>query len=184
MQVRSIREAIRPFTPESDVNSDLIKAAVFIIMFHLNDELFVILNRRSDTVGSHKVEICFPGGKMEKDDPDLMHTALRELREEMGILPGEVEVFGSISSVQTNTGFDITPFVGYISYPYHCEINKDEVESVIEFPINRVFDENFKRSAASESEYPVFEYNAHVVFGATARILSDFYDLIVETRLN
>ena len=102
----------------------------------------------------------------------------------MGISQGQVEVFGSISSVQTNTGFDITPFVGYISYPYHCEINKDEVESVIEFPINGVFDENFKRSPASESEYPVFEYNEHVVFGATARILSDFYDLIFETRLN
>ena len=184
MQASAIREAICRFVPDSKVDSYLIKAAVFIILFHLNGELFVILTRRSNTVGTHKGEICFPGGKMEKDDPDLMHTALRELREEMGILPGEVEVFGSINSVQTNTGFDITPYVGYISYPYHCEINKDEVESVIEFPINRVFDENFKHSLASEGEYPVFEYDAHVVFGATARILSDFYNLIVETRLN
>ena len=184
MQASAIREAIYRFVPDSKVDSYLIKAAVFIILFHLNGELFVILTRRSNTVGTHKGEICFPGGKMEKDDPDLMHTALRELREEMGILPGEVEVFGSINSVQTNTGFDITPYVGYISYPYHCEINKDEVESVIEFPINRVFDENFKHSPASEGEYPVFEYDAHVVFGATARILSDFYNLIVETRLN
>ena len=184
MQASAIREAICRFVPDNKMDSYLIKAAVFIILFHLNGELFVILNRRSNSVGTHKGEICFPGGKMEKDDPDLMHTALRELREEMGILPGEIEVFGSISSVQTNTGFDITPFVGYISYPYHCEINKDEVESVIEFPINRVFDENFERSPAYESEYPVFEYNTHVVFGATARILSDFYDLIIETRLN
>ena len=115
MQASAIRDAICGFAPASSVDSSLIKAAVFIILFHLNDELFVILNRRSNSVGTHKGEICFPGGKMEKDDPDLMHTALRELREEMGILPGEIEVFGSISSVQTNTGFDITPFVGYIS---------------------------------------------------------------------
>ena len=184
MQVRSIREAIRQFTPESDVNSDLIKAAVFIIMFHQNDELFVILNRRSDTVGSHKGEICFPGGKMDENDPDLMFTALRELREEMGISQGQVEVFGSISSVQTNTGFDITPFVGYISYPYQCEVNKDEVESIIEFPINSMSTENFKHPFQSESGYPVFEYDGDVVFGATARILSDFYNLIVDPRDN
>ena len=184
MQVRFIREAIRQFAPESSVNSNLIEAAVFIILFHLNDELFVILNRRSDTVGNHKGEICFPGGKMDEDDPDLMYTALRELREEMGISQGQVEVFGSISSVQTNTGFDITPFVGYISYPYQCEVNKDEVESIIEFPINSMSTENLKHSSQSESEYPVFEYDGDVVFGATARILSDFYNLIVDPRDN
>ena len=175
---------MRQFAPEISVNSNLIKAAVFIIMFHLNGELFVILNRRSDTVGSHKGEICFPGGKMDEDDPDLMYTAFRELREEMGISQGQVEVFGSISSVETNTGFDITPFVGYISYPYQCEVNKDEVESIIEFPINSMSTENFKHPSQSESGYPVFEYDGDVVFGATARILSDFYNLIVDPRDN
>ena len=184
MQASAIRDAICRFAPASNVDSNLIKAAVFIILFHLNDELFVILNRRSDTVGSHKGEICFPGGKMDENDPDLMFTALRELREEMGISQGQVEVFGSISSVQTNTGFDITPFVGYISYPYQCEVNKDEVESIIEFPINSMSTENFTHPFQSESGYPVFEYNGDVVFGATARILSDFYNLIVDPRDN
>ena len=121
---------------------------------------------------------------MDENYPDLMFTALRELKEEMGISQGQVEVFGSISSVQTNTGFDITPFVGYISYPYQCEVNKDEVESIIEFPINSMSTENFKHPFQSESGYPVFEYNGDVVFGATARILSDFYNLIVDPSDN
>ena len=184
MLVGIIREAVERFVPENNLTPDLISAAVMILVFRLDDELFVILNRRADTVEHHKGEVCFPGGTMDRGDPDLLFTALRELKEEMGISSNEVEVFGSIGSVQTNTGFNITPYVGFIRYPYQCELNKDEVESIIEFPIKSMSTGKFDRPSVSENRYPVFEYDGNIVFGATARILSDFYNLIVQPSEN
>tara|TARA_Y100001934_G_C12321305_1_gene760196 strand:- start:347 stop:904 length:558 start_codon:yes stop_codon:yes gene_type:complete len=178
MKVQAVREIIGKFVPDGGVRADLTSAAVMITIFVVSEELFVILNRRTRTLPRHKGEVCFPGGTMDCNDPDLKYTALRELNEEMGISPNEVEVFGSIGNVQTNTGFDITPFVGFINYPYTYEVNEDEVESIIEFPIENIFGDQCERSLISDNEYPVFEFDGDIVFGATARILSDFCNLI------
>ena len=41
----------------------------------------------------------FPGGKMDDTDPDIQFTALREAKEEMGINPDSIDVWGALSDI-------------------------------------------------------------------------------------
>jgi len=45
-------------------------------------------------VEHHKGEISFPGGRVDPDDSDLLHTALREGAEEIGLDPRHVTILG------------------------------------------------------------------------------------------
>ena len=62
-------------------------AAVLMPIFELDDDLHLVYIRRSDHVDSHRGQVAFPGGRVDPTDETLLHTALREAREEVGIEP-------------------------------------------------------------------------------------------------
>jgi hypothetical protein len=77
----------------------------------------------------------------------------------------------------------ISPFVAMIPYPYQFKPNSREVAEIIEVPLSTLQDKNnFKE--AFELYYgeltPVYsyEYQGHLIWGATARILKQFLDFI------
>lgn len=60
-------------------------AAVAIVQAG-GDEGSLLLMRRRESAGDFwSGHWCFPGGRRHADDADLLHTALRELREECGL---------------------------------------------------------------------------------------------------
>ena len=61
------------------------KASVLIFCYPKNDKMHIILIKRSDYIGFHSGEISFPGGKLDNQDKNLRHTALREFYEELGV---------------------------------------------------------------------------------------------------
>jgi len=165
-----------------------ILAGVLVLLFDRDGEYWVILNRRTQKVEHHKGEICFPGGRKDSLDKDLTETALRETWEEMGIAPGSVSVLGVLDKTETTTGYEITPTVGLISYPYQFNTHNDEVEAVIEMPLSALFLNDTRRDEAKLIEgevimQPAFHYENNMIFGATARILSNFACLIDSRNL-
>ena len=165
-----------------------IPAGVLVLLFDRDGEYWVILNKRTQKVEHHKGEICFPGGRKDRLDKDLTETALRETWEEMGIAPGSVSVLGVLDKTETTTGYEITPTVGLISYPYQFNIHNDEVEEVIEMPLSCLFLKDTRRYEAKLLEgevivQPAFHYENNMIFGATARILSNFACLIDSRNL-
>ena len=97
----------------------LVTAAVLVPIFQKNGALHVLLTKRSDMVEHHRGEISFPGGKLDLTDPDLESCALRETREEIGILPTDVKVLAELDDFYTvATRFHVVPFVGVIPHPY------------------------------------------------------------------
>ena len=121
-------------------------------------------------------------------DKDLTETALRETWEEMGIAPGSVSVLGVLDKTETTTGYEITPTVGLISYPYQFNTHNDEVEAVIEMPLSALFLNDTRRDEAKLLEgevimQPAFHYENNMIFGATARILNNFACLIDSRNL-
>src|SRR5579864_7909810 len=94
--------------PQSDSTSKL--AAVMIIVF--GDEPMVLMTERPKTMNHHAGEISFPGGTWEETDDDLLETAIRETREELGIDISRSMIIGQLKPVTTlNSGFTITPFI-------------------------------------------------------------------------
>src|SRR5690625_64946 len=70
----------------------LIPAAVLIPMVEREEDINIILTRRTDTLRSHPGQISFPGGRIEPEDLSIEAAALRESQEEIGLPPGQVEV--------------------------------------------------------------------------------------------
>jgi len=158
-------------------------AAVLIPMFIKDNEPHILFTLRTEKVEKHKGQISFPGGVSERDDKDLMTTALRETEEEMGILSNDVKILGRTDNFLTNTRYMVTPYVGYFNFPYQYKINKDEIERVIEVPLNTLLKpevfrrEKWKRDGI-EWDMHFYSYNGDVIWGVTGFLLSNFLSII------
>ncbi|MFN2169789.1 MAG: NUDIX hydrolase, partial [Anaerolineae bacterium] len=125
----------------------------------------------------------FPGGACEPIDEDLAATALRETDEEIGVPPHLVRVLGALDDFPTITHFVVTPFVGVVPHPLTYRLNRYEVESVVEVPLSFFTDPSGLRIEQREHEGQIFDvlfwdYGPHTIWGATARILKGFLELI------
>jgi 8-oxo-dGTP pyrophosphatase MutT (NUDIX family) len=113
-------------------------------------------------------------------------TALRETWEEVGVTPEDVEIAGRLDEMITNSNFLVTPFVGVLSRtPYEYVPSMEEVAEVIEPSIAHLLDRANLRWEEREVEgrvfrSPAYMFNEHRIFGATARMLSQFLSLLAE----
>lgn len=181
--IENVRLRLSGIDKERIEKACLVPAAVMLLLFEKDGQSHILFNKRSQEVEHHKGEIAFPGGVYDEVDGDLKATALRETWEEMGIRREHVEVLGELNDMETRTNFRIVPFVGTFSYPYPFQANPSEVTEVIEVPIGHLLTpSNHWQEVQEWLGYPrtehYYQYQDHVVFGATARILHQFLGLI------
>jgi 8-oxo-dGTP pyrophosphatase MutT (NUDIX family) len=146
----------------------------------------VVLTRRSSRLRSHAHQVSFPGGRLEVGE-ETQAAALREAREEVGIDPASVEIIGRLSSLRTVVNpSPITPFVGVVPFRPHLVPNPSEVERAFDVPLVELLDPDVYREELWEfpdgTEHPMqfFELIGDTVWGATARMLTELLDLVVE----
>lgn len=159
----------------------LAPAAVLIPYFVHNGREHLVLTKRSDTVATHKGQIAFPGGKPLEGETHL-ETALRETHEEVGITPSDVDVIGPLDDIVTVTSFRVRPYFGVIPYPYDFKICTQEIAELLLVPLDALVDEkNISKNLISngDNQFSVyyFDWGAHCIWGATARILAQFLNL-------
>lgn len=157
-------------------------AAVLLLVYENKNDYFILFTKRSEEVLHHKGQICFPGGVMDKADASLLQTALRESSEEIGLAGTNIITRGKLGEVVTPTGFQITPFVGELKSMGPWQLSVTEIAAIFDAPISHFLDpKNFgwtTRTYFGQSyQDPVFSYDNHKIWGATARILGDFLDV-------
>jgi 8-oxo-dGTP pyrophosphatase MutT (NUDIX family) len=158
-------------------------AAVLVPLFQKDGDCHLLFTKRSEEVKYHKGEISFPGGVVDEEDSELIHTALREAHEEIGLKENDVQVVGVLDDIVTITEFIVTPIVGFFPYPYPFKISEVEIAELIEVPLLFLLDgDSFSereifRGGQNEIVY-AYRYGKHIIWGATARILKQFLDLI------
>jgi 8-oxo-dGTP pyrophosphatase MutT (NUDIX family) len=162
-------------------------SAVLLLLYSKHGEHHLLLNKRTNNVDVNKGEICFPGGGIDPGDNDLVATALRETYEEMGILSRDVTVLGELDETTTRAGFVIRPYVGTIPYPYRFHPSPAEVAEVLEVPVSWLLNSDNVRMD-TESHYGEalaisYSYGGHLIYGATARILRQFLEILVSVGL-
>ena len=162
-------------------------AAVLVPLFGKDGDLHVLLTRRSQAVEHHKGEISFPGGRLDDTDPDLVHCALRETCEEVGVRPSDVRIAGELDDFYTvATHYLVVPFVGFIPYPYEFSTDSSEIEEVIGVPLGVFFDPDLRTDETwmlNNEPFPMISYRwrGHNIWGATARILDHFTGVLTES---
>lgn len=149
-----------------------------------NNQLNVILTLRTSGI-RHGGQICFPGGRSEQNEEPL-ETALRESQEEIGLLPEDVQIIGSITSFYLHhTNNKIDPFVGFLERKPDLTRNPNEVEEIITVGLHSLASEDNLINERWDLEHNSFDvpyWDIHEVplWGATAMIMSELMELYRE----
>lgn len=180
-RIRDIFQSFKP-TPLAG-GSDLKPSGVLIPIAFDHANSSVVLTVRTSRVRDHKGEISFPGGRKDPEDASFEATALRESHEEVGILPDHVEIIGQIDDIQTRSGYLVRPFVGFIPPDYAFQPSEQEVDLVLDIPLTHLLNgshttHEWRTNANGLEHNPVYHYDGHAVWGATARILDQFLGLL------
>jgi 8-oxo-dGTP pyrophosphatase MutT (NUDIX family) len=161
-------------------------AAVLVPLVERATGITVLLTERATTLRDHAGQISFPGGRIEPEDADAWHAALREAHEEIGLLPGLVEFAGYLPDHVVISGFRVTPVVGFVNPQYQLQIAAAEVHDVFEVPLDYILDAaNHKSRQRNIGELIIdvhdIPWGDRNIWGATAGMLMTFRRLL-QTR--
>ncbi len=160
----------------AEAREGLRRAGVLVPLFVRDAKLWVLLTRRTESVEHHRGQISFPGGGKEDADENLYATALRETEEELAIAPADVIPLGPLSPIVTVTDFYVEPYVAAVPQPYVWQPAEAEIAEVIEAPLAALMDPAIleqKPMPGREGMILFYHFGKHVIWGATARILSE-----------
>jgi len=163
------------------------QASVLLPLFIKDGHYWLLLMKRANTVEHHKSEVSFPGGVVDEKDDNLESTAKRETFEEIGVRDEDIEILGQLDDMTTITSrFIVHPFVGIVPFPYEFNLNRSEVDHLIEVPLQFFLDpsqpQTFSMHYKGDTfETPAFIYEGIVIWGATERILENFISVIRPT---
>jgi len=167
--------------PFSKINST--QAAVLILLYLADNEIYFFLTKRTDELKHHKGQISLPGGTQEGNEK-LIDTALRETQEEIGINKTSISIIGTITPLFVPvTGFMIYPFIGYSLNKLNPKPDPVEVATIFSVNISDLLNKENRTTEQRnirgyDVQVPYFKLNDYQVWGATSMILSEFRDLI------
>lgn len=124
-------------------------------------------------------QVALPGGRIDKNDPDALHTAIRELKEELNISAGNVDYLGSLGHFQTLQDTVIEVFAGIWNQRDAICFDPGEISKVLKIPVESVISTHVARRlngrmpGMDELLYPVEDL---VIWGVTAKILHHFIE--------
>lgn len=178
--------------PRADIESldktSVREAAVLALFYEKAGQPFLILTLRVQSEGVHSGQISFPGGKREPEDENFRETALRETQEEIGLDPKNLKVLGQLSPLYIPpSNFLVQPFVGFYRGQPNFTKQPSEVKEVISIDFNHFLKPEAvmqKEVMARElkMEVPVFFIDKHVIWGATAMMLSELKEMVLLQR--
>jgi len=185
--ISGILSARKPKVLDGGGATDYRHAGVLVPLLEEEGTCKVLFTQRTRHVEHHKGQISFPGGGVEEKDGSLEETVLRETYEEIGLSKRDIEILGRIDDALTvASNYVIHPLVGWVASVDDLTINRAEVNQVITAPLAI-----FYRGHSEKRRYPVeyegvtyetlaFEYGGHMIWGATARMMENFVEIMEE----
>jgi len=164
------------------------QGGVALLLYPDQGAWYMPLMKRSVYSGVHSGQISLPGGKMENSDGNLIETALRETKEEIGVNVPKSEVVGSLSEIYiTASHFNILPVVAVLGSKPDFIADEREVQEVITASLDDLLlSETSKEKDIHVRGYdivaPYFDISNEVVWGATAMIINEFITIAREVR--
>ncbi len=178
-----LRAAFAAYEPGRSDRCEAKPAAVLLLLYERDDGLHCLLQERSQQVEHHKGQISFPGGARDESDGSAASTALRETHEEVGVAPEDVDLLGELDEIWTISNFRVRPFVGWLrDWPYAFRYAPCEVAALLEVPLGHLADpaslvDDVREIDGRPIVFPSYRWDGRLIWGATARILTNFLDV-------
>ena len=165
-----------------EVLDDYRDAAVMVLLFPRDGQVLIPLVERPTTMPHHPGQIACPGGRLEPGE-DGATAALRELEEELGVPPGDVELLGELSTIWIPvSGFRVQPFVGVARNEPTWIPDGREVQQLLFAELSDLARRGptglYRRHRdGMDFEAPAYEVGARLVWGATALLLAELGEI-------
>lgn len=170
--------------------------SVLVPLVEKDGDLHILYEVRSDKLLKQPGEVCFPGGRMEKDET-AEECAVRETSEELNIPVGAIKVIAPMDYMHTYSNFTMYAFLGVIDYEVlkNTSVNTDEVKEIFlvpvaellemepeiynfdvipnvgeDFPYEKINSKTGYNWRKGNSTIPIYQYGHHVIWGLTGRI--------------
>lgn len=160
------------------------ESAVLILFYPSENQVFIPLILRPQYDGVHGGQMAFPGGRAEKEDENLVRTALREAQEEIGIRVSDVKVLGELTKLFIPpSNFYVQPIVGFMNHKPDFYPDPREVDKVIEITLATIKDPSIighktLNVRGLEIDTPFYDILETTVWGATAMMISELLMVI------
>ena len=184
-----------------DKNEKLWEAGVLVPLVKYRGKIGVLFEVRSARLHWQPGDVCFPGGKLDENDRNLQDTAVRETCEELGLESMDIEIYGKLDYLVTQTGPILYPFVGFIHDIKQVKPNAEEVAEVFVVPIDVLLAQtprkvHMEMSNRAPKDFPYdllpeyskewnkrigyevyfYSYKNYTIWGMTARVLYSFLE--------
>ena len=165
----------------------MIDAAVLIPVYRTQTgELHIVMILRNPG-GVHGGQIGFPGGKHDPEDETMLDTALREVREELGVIVSKDDVLAELPMEQTRTtGYRVFPYLACITVPERWQIAQREIAEIVDVKLT-----DLTRAGAHDKmidrfptwnkaeQVPFYQVGEHRLWGLSYRILRSVISRLV-----
>jgi 8-oxo-dGTP pyrophosphatase MutT (NUDIX family) len=158
-------------------------SSVMLMVYERNGMLRIPVIKRPSYIGAHSGQMSLPGGKWEASDASPWDAAVRETREEIGVV-GRIERIGELSTLYIpHSNFMVYPFVGFYADNPCFMPDSFEVDCLVEIPLSFFFDDGKKGEfiyGGGESAFsaPCYNIEGYCIWGATAMIISEFVEIL------
>jgi 8-oxo-dGTP pyrophosphatase MutT (NUDIX family) len=166
-------------------NPDYRTSAVMLLLFPSGDFISSLLIERPSYEGVHSGQLALPGGRSEETDEDLLHTAIRETFEEVGVNVKREQVLGALTPIYIPPSrFLVHPFIAFLDERPEFIPDEREVESLLEVNLSLFLDEEVKqrrRITVGDNmflEAPCYVIGDKILWGATAMMFSEMESIL------
>jgi 8-oxo-dGTP pyrophosphatase MutT (NUDIX family) len=162
-------------------------AAVLLPLVRMGNVWQILFIRRTEVAGDyHSGQVALPGGAREPDDRDNIAAALRETNEELGISAEDIEILGTLNDFVTISNYQVTPVVAQVAWPQKLILAQAEVARAFTIPLTWLLDptnhevrhRQLPNGLGSATVIYFERYDGELLWGATARIIMEFFEVL------
>lgn len=203
MDPKSLVDRVKDRVPEVMGNNEFAKFAILLPLIERDGEIHILFEVRSHMMRNQPGDICFPGGRIDKQDESEEGAAIRETTEELGIVRSQISDVFPLDYIVSPFGMIVYSFAGIIDPDVEFEPNPPEVDSLFTVPLSfflendpKVYRINFDIQPEESFPYDLiaggenynwrtrqvdelfYVYEGKVIWGLTAKILTHFLEII------
>lgn len=163
-------------------------AAILLALTRHQEDPKLILTKRAEHLSSHRGEVAFPGGKWEIGDQDLLMTALRETKEEIGLASNLIDIVASMPADFTRYHARVKPYIGLVPEGLSLQANPEELDAVFEVPVSFFLDQsNLTVAHFVGPDYrlnmPCYIYQGYKIWGFSLMVLTNFLNSVLSANI-